>query len=376
MSDRGKAVRVLLFSKYPRRGASSRLRFLQFIPGLSEAGIEVDEAPFFSDQYLSAKYLGKKPSLRDVLGAYARRLAWLWRSARYDVIWLEAELFPFLPALAERVLARLGCPIIVDYDDAIFHRYDLSGNFLIRTLMGRKIAAVMKSATVVTAGNSYLGDYARNAGAKKVVQLPTVVDDSRYFRASKADGQLVIGWVGTPITSMYVRELAPALNRVCRETGAKLCLVGADKGILSLFEGSSAEVFNWSEESEAKVIASFDLGIMPLKSSPWEQGKCGYKLIQYMAASTAVIATDTEANAAIIEYGQCGRIVAATEGELDQDAWFEAISDTLSDPARLDRLGKQGRAAVEAHYSLQAQLPILTALIKDISNKRGGSCVE
>ena len=40
----------------------------------------------------------------------------------------------------------------------------------------------------------------------------------------------------------------------------------------------------WSEQTEAQDIARLDVGIMPLVDAPSERGKCGYKLIQYMAS--------------------------------------------------------------------------------------------
>ena len=40
---------------------------------------------------------------------------------------------------------------------------------------------------------------------------------------------------------------------------------------------------DWSEETEVASIQNFDIGIMPLEDSPWEKGKCAYKIIQYMA---------------------------------------------------------------------------------------------
>ena len=70
---------------------------------------------------------------------------------RYDLVWIEKEIFPALPALAERALHALGVKTIVDYDDAAYTWYQHNPNWLIRTVLGRKIDAVCRAADTVVA---------------------------------------------------------------------------------------------------------------------------------------------------------------------------------------------------------------------------------
>jgi len=51
---------VLLLCRYDRLGASSRLRFLDYLPALAERGIAATVAPFFDDAYLEAYYAGRR----------------------------------------------------------------------------------------------------------------------------------------------------------------------------------------------------------------------------------------------------------------------------------------------------------------------------
>ena len=96
-------MKVLLLSRYTRQGASTRLRFLQFLPHLSAAGIEVVTAPLFDDRYLLDLYSARGRSAARVALAYSKRLGELASIGRYDLLWIEKELFPRLPATFERV---------------------------------------------------------------------------------------------------------------------------------------------------------------------------------------------------------------------------------------------------------------------------------
>src|SRR5690554_86135 len=355
-------MKVLLLSKYPRMGASSRLRSLQYLPALAEDGIEVTVSSLFDDEYLTELYArGRRSKLR-LLILYLKRLLVLLTVFRYDVLWIEKELFPYFPAVFERSLAFLGVRYVVDYDDAIFHNYDLSDNGLIRGLLGRKIDAVMSCATCVIAGNQYLAERALQSGAKRVEIIPTVVDHTRYSQAARTgDGPLVIGWIGSPSTQRYVVDIQDALRAVCDKTGARLMLVGATDAVADQLSGIPVEVVPWSEESETENIAQMDVGIMPLVDGPWEKGKCGYKLIQYMASGVPVVASPVGVNVEIVDGQGCGRLAES------KNEWAESLLDLLSDQKARTTLGQAGREAVVKRYSLQTQSPILADILKSAS---------
>lgn len=358
-------MKVLLLSKYPRMGASSRLRSLQYIPALADAGIEVTVSGLFDDQYLKTLYgNGTRPRIRSLL-LYVKRLFSLATVFRYDVVWIEKEIFPYFPPICEMLLSLLGIRYVVDYDDAIFHNYDMSSNGLIRKMLGRKIDVVMARSACVIAGNEYLASRALKAGAPKVVIIPTVVDHTRYGKRHSADdGQLVIGWIGSPSTQCYVVDIRDALGAVCDKFDARIVLVGASNDVFDQLPGLPIELVSWSEDTEVQAIAGFDIGIMPLPDGPWERGKCGYKLIQYMAVGTPVVASAVGVNIEIVQGWQCGRLADG------QTQWRQALSVLLADAAERHSLGVNGRQAVEQHYSLQAQAPRLADILLKVSETR------
>ena len=312
----------------------------------------------FDKRYLDLLYeTGRKPRFRSVL-LYLRRLWAFIQCFRYDVVWIEYELLPYMPACGERLLKLFSRPYVVDYDDAVFHNYDLSGNRWVRRLLGRKIDTVMRNASVVIAGNQYLADRARQAGADRVVVIPTVVDRLRYQPQSASDNEdLIIGWIGSPSTQRYVVGIGHALARACRESGARLMLVGATPAVADELPGIPVEILPWSEDSEAELVSRMSVGIMPLEDGPWERGKCGYKLIQYMACAVPVVASPVGVNSEIVGDNECGLLAESC------DDWSTSLLSLLGSRERRDVLGQAGRHAVESHYSLQVQAPVLREVL-------------
>ncbi|XGA80991.1 glycosyltransferase family 4 protein [Halomonas sp. CH40] len=360
-------MNVELFSKYSRLGASSRLRSLQYLPALKQAGINVTSYALFDDEYLKHLYEGKGRSLVSVACCYLQRIKQLRNLKQIDLIWLEYEALPYIPYWLEQGLLPRGVPYVVDYDDAVFHNYDLSSRRLVRSLLGQKIDKVMANASVVICGNSYLAERAHQAGAKQVELVPTVVDAARYSVSNKICHEkstpLVIGWVGSPSTQHYVLQLKPVLEAMHRKYGVRLVLVGAHPELAFQFGELPVVILPWSEESEAHSIESFDIGIMPLHDGPWERGKCGYKLIQYMAAGKPVVASPVGVNVEIVQHWQCGELAESSA------QWSDALSRLLVDSSLRQSLGKRGRQAVEQHYSLQAQAPLLANILLNAGRK-------
>lgn len=353
-------VSFVFFPKYTRAGASSRYRSFQYLPALDAAGLRFTASPLLDDAYLAHKYAHGRVRIGDVLCAFARRLWAVLAVPRAAVVVIEYELLPWFPVVLERWLAWRGCRLVVDYDDALFHQYDAHPNPWVRRLLGRKIATVMRLAHTVVAGNAYLADYARRAGAPRVAVIPTVIDLARYSAkdAASASGVFTIGWIGSPSTARYLRDIAPALARVCRDGRARVRLVGS--GPVDL-PGVPVEVVAWREETEVDAIRGFDVGIMPLPDEPWARGKCGLKLIQYMACGLPVVASPVGVNAEMVEAGSNGFLA------LTPEEWVTALHKLALDRDLRRAMGLAGREKVEKKYCLQLTGPSLVALLQTVA---------
>src|SRR5205807_7601265 len=176
---------VLLLSRYGRLGASSRVRSYQYLPCLGDHGLVVTPAPLLGDQYIQRLYAGRRPELTSIVVHYANRLWDLATASRFHLLWIEYALFPWLPAWCEALLARLGVPYVADYDDPVFHRYNLTPNPLLRRVRGDTIDKVFLAASLIREGTDSLAAHARRAGTSPVEYMPTVIEASRD-RAARA----------------------------------------------------------------------------------------------------------------------------------------------------------------------------------------------
>ena len=71
------------------------------------------------------------------------------------------------------------------------------------------------------------------------------------------------------------------MAKVSKRYGVRTILIGS--GAIKL-EDVPVEIHSWFENTEVNKLDAIDVGIMPLPDEPWERGKCGYKLIQYISS--------------------------------------------------------------------------------------------
>lgn len=356
-------MRVLILTRYGRLGASSRVRFLQYVPWLEEAAIQVTVEPLLSDDLLRQRYARGAYPTWALLGGYLKRWATLRRQVEFDVLWIEKEALPWWPLWLEAALLR-SVPYVLDYDDAVFLAYDASPKAWVRRLFAGRLGRLMAKAALVVAGNEYLANYARSSGAARVVVVPTVLDLARYparrLRSSVVSSglsRLRVVWIGSPATVHYLQLLAEPLRLLALDANFVLYVIGG--GAVQL-PGVPIEAAPWSEDTEVEAIASCDIGVMPLLDSDWERGKCGYKLIQYMACGLPVVASDVGVNPEIVEQGVNGFLANS-----DQE-WVAALRTLLGDPSLRAKMGQAGRQRVERDYCVQQTGPRMVKLLQSV----------
>ena len=188
--------------------------------------------------------------------------------------------------------------------------------------------------------------------------LPTVVDTVCYKVLKKTvTNALTVGWIGSPSTASYLKGISKPLSILGESQDVRLVVIG---GKAPCIKNVDVIELPWNEDDEVNEINNFDIGVMPLPDSPWERGKCGFKLIQYMACGLPVIASPIGVNSEIIEHGVNGFLV-----ETDEE-WESSLRTLMGDPELRHRMGQAGRAKIERQNSLQVTGPVLTSVIKSI----------
>jgi len=351
-------MRMVAFTKYGAEAASTRQRLLQYLPALHAAGIEVEWHPLLGDDYVRGLVDGARPSRLAIARRYAARIRQLTGVGKADLLWVYAELFPYLPAMFERLAFAARVPVVYDFDDAFFHQYDAAPRPLVRRALAGKLEPLLRGAVACACGNAYLRDYADRFCDRTTI-LPTVVDTDAYRPAGHGDdGPVTIGWIGTPSTWRYLRPLLPLLADLAATRGIRVRVVGAGAAAFAdRFPG--LDLVDWREETEIAEVQRMDIGVMPLPDEAWARGKSGYKLVQYMACGLPVVASPVGVNAEIVAEGESG-FLADTPGD-----WRRAILALLDDPALRRRMGEAGRARAQARYALSVQAPRMVTLLRD-----------
>jgi glycosyltransferase involved in cell wall biosynthesis len=268
----------------------------------------------------------------------------LLHSLRGENVILQRRLLPSWElALLRGTVRRL----VFDFDDAVFLRdsYSAAGLYDRRRL--RRFAATVRACDAVVAGNPFLRDNVlRFAPRATVAVIPTCVEPARYPLA-RAEGRcrgLQMVWTGSSSTLQGLELVRPLLEEAGRRvSGTSLKLIC--NRFLSLDHVEVVPVA-WSEETEAAEIAAADVGISWVPDDLWSRGKCGLKVLQYMAAGLPVIANPVGVHRSILRRGETGFLARSPA------QWLQAVERLAADAGLRQALGRAGRQRVEKRYSV------------------------
>jgi glycosyltransferase involved in cell wall biosynthesis len=274
-----------------------------------------------------------------------RRLRLLNRVQDIDGVIVQRKLLGSCPLSLLRRAARL---LIFDFDDAVFLRdsYSVRGFHSLRRI--HAFAAMVETADLVVAGNSYLADQAaRWTSPNRIHVVPTCLDPARYPLARhEAASAAELVWIGSSSTLRGIERIAPLLDRIGRHRPELRLKLVCDRFIQ--LRHLPIVCCSWSEQSEAEDLAAADIGISWVPDDPWSRGKCGLKILQYMAAGLPVVANPVGVQKELVTDGETGFLVN-TPAE-----WEEAIGRLAGDPHLRRRLGQAGRRRLEQDFSVSA----------------------
>ncbi len=330
-------MRVAFLTKTDETGPASRYRVYQFLPHFTSKGVDVEVYPALGPGYVElANRAGFFPLTRRGLlaaGSFLKRLVQFPKILRADLIVIEREFFPCFPPLFELLIWVIKGGYILEFDDAIF----LS--------RGRRLKypSTVRMARKVIVGNEFLADYARRYN-DNVYVVPTCLDVEAYeVKASYGlEGRPCIGWIGLPYNFHHLRIVEGTIGKLIEDMNCEFVVISGREPELSF----PVTYVPWSLEGEKVEISKFDVGVMPLEDTPFARGKCGLKILQYMAAGVPVVASPVGVNREIIRDGVNG-FLARNEKE-----WEEKLTLLVADERLREKFGREGRKTVEEKYSL------------------------
>ena len=245
-------------------------------------------------------YLDARP-LRKSVGA---RLAQFALAATADAVVLQRKL---LPRWQLSVLRGLSRRLVYDLDDALFYRDSYSVKGSLSAIRLARFRATVRSADLVIAGNDFLRLYtAAHADPQRICVVPTAIEPNWYPSAThcRTGGAVRLAWIGQrsmlPSLTCIGEHLASAGHQL---PGLQLRLVC---DVTPSLPGVEVAHRPWSSATEAEELTDADIGISWLPDDLWSQGKCGLKVLQYMAAGLPVVANPVGLHRKLVIPGETG----------------------------------------------------------------------
>jgi glycosyltransferase involved in cell wall biosynthesis len=345
-------MRILFISPYPTGEApSQRFRFEQYFQTLSDNGHTYKSSPFLSREAWSIVY--KKghffQKVIALMRGYWQRVMDVFSLRKFDAVFIHREASPFGPPWFEWIVAKvLKKYMIFDFDDAIWIPNASETNKYLTMLFKRfaNVADVCRWSTVVSVGNAYLAEYARQFNQNVVIN-PTTIDTDEHHNLEKVHGKHVftIGWTGSHSTVQYLDEIFPVLKKLEQEHEFEFHVIC---DVPAKFQLKSMKFVKWTKQREIDDLMQFNVGLMPLPEDIWAKGKCGFKALQYMSLGIPALVSNVGVNAEIVDQGVNGFVCTTP------DEWYNALKSLLTDQSLLDRLSKRTREKIIDHYSVRS----------------------
>ncbi len=353
--------RVLILCPYPLGvSPSQRFRFEQYLAILRERGVVIDVRPFldmdtmrivFKEGHMAKKVVG-------VISGLARRLWILPRVFAYDYIFVHREATPLGPPFVEAILFLMGRRVIFDFDDAIFISKTSKVNRIVAfAKWSSKIRFITRHSTKVAVCNNYLVNWVKQYNANAVL-LPTTIDLDYHKPVAKPPLSMrrpVIGWTGTQSTMVYLELVREALLELQTRYDFEFRVIcDVDPQFPEL---KNYRFVKWTLATEIEDLGAMDIGIMPVPQGEWEQGKVGFKAIQYSGVAAAPVVSSTGSGHEVVVHGKTGFVV-----DNDKASWVNALASLLDNPGQLEAMGRAAREYIDEHYSVRSQVPTYLAL--------------
>lgn len=267
----------------------------------------------------------------------------------------------------DKLLLKIHPNAILDFDDDIsFAKNEprsidsLYGKILLEN--GSKFKESLQLYNYFITGSVYLKNYTlalnKTISSSNILVLPTCVDYQKYeakiYNSSKE--RITFGWVGGNHNLFLLDTVIPALNKISKKYDIELLVIAGKDYINKTAEFEIVDE-RWSIDTEIESIRKIDIGLMPLKTTLRDKGKCSFKLIQYMGLGVVSVATNVGMNKEVITEGQ-------EESFLTDNNWEEILETVIQQKNNWQKIGLNARQKVLNKYIFTANINKLTLFLQ------------
>lgn len=340
-----KLLRLIAITRKPD-SASFEQRVTHYIPHLQNMGIEVETRTLPSSLRGQWKLMNEVGSCEPSKNGGQPR-------PKFDGVWWHRHM---LSGIMRHKLHKQARPIVFDFDDPLPFSSQTNA---ISASRNRRFASFLKICTACLPASEYLRDlalpYCSNA---PIVPMGIDLPQTHVLRANGTGGSGGSGedassemvellWLGGKSTQVYLEALREPLEQlaIARPGRVKLRLVAHEP---MTFGSLQVDFRNWSFEEQEQSLRECHVGLCPMPQTPWTQGKCPFKVLQYMAYGLPWVGSAVGAN--LVSAGDPQNEFARGLCADSNQQWLARLLELVDHPAQRLAMGDAGRAyAAIAH---------------------------
>jgi glycosyltransferase involved in cell wall biosynthesis len=297
--------------------------------------------------------------------AFPRNILRIVAEARWaDIIHVQ-KCFDYatIPAVLAHIVHNK--PLHYDWDDCEFAIYNAApASKIAAAYLGYLEKVIPKLVDTITVASHGLNSYARSLGIDQGRLFEGHVGvDLDLFSPARAytpvfdndpEGrrECVVMYVGQLHGGQYVRLFLDAAQRVLEKDAARFVIVGSGVEQRILEKYARAQGINdyvvftggVAHEEIPRYLAAADIAVACFEDNDITRCKSPLKLVEYMAAGKAIVASDVGEVAAMMN--GCGVLTPAG----DANALATAITELLHDERKRNELGKRARENAEQNF--------------------------
>ena len=166
-----------------------------------------------------------------------------------------------------------------------------------------------------------------------------------------------------------IEILREPLTRIAKDYAICFKLIGAC-GETKLYDAFSkisgleidfVDSIQWSDAiAVSTALSDIDIGLYPLLPNDFNQYKCGFKALEYMAMGIPVVSSDVAENRDILQQNVTGLFARS------EDDWVESLRYLIEHQTERVLMGQRGKQRVIAQYSIEHATESLIAAVEDI----------